>query len=449
MLIKSTCRPRLNPVLDRAEGYDIKLKFSYEQCAQAIIIILLNRLLIYILLLKAAKFSKKHFCQYAVFKLKLRKIRKGEIMKIIAKTNRLNDLVSNCLNAVTPQKTIEVLECFLVKVKDGKMEIQASDGKMRIVGSIDVEADSDLRFLVNARLFSNIVSHLPGEDINIVMNEDETMITVESEKTAYNLELHQGIYPEEEESEDLNAITLNAGVFKDMISATIFAVKKEAFDNVYGGLSIKYNQEDIEMAAIDGYRLAVAKSEIDEVKEDIESQIIVPHRAMTLLSRMLDDEDKEIKIVPRQGSVAFYYENYRLNSGVLSGTYMNYHSIYLSDWFCEIKVDRSRLLEAIERTCLVNLGSDVQRVEIEYDGDETLTVSAEASTAQASDRLQCEGVIKKPFKYLYRPKFVTDVLKVGNNEKATVRISASTATTITYDDENYYFLILPIRSTDE
>ena len=96
-------------------------------------------------------------------------------MKFICQKQNLIKVLNIVSKAVSVRTTIPVLKGIMIKAEDGKLTMSASDLDLSIEDSTEAEVSEPGSVIVMARLFSDIVRKLPGDEVQIETDEDNNV----------------------------------------------------------------------------------------------------------------------------------------------------------------------------------------------------------------------------------------------------------------------------------
>ena len=97
-------------------------------------------------------------------------------MKFICQQQNLIKILNIVSKAVSVRTTMPVLKGILLKAENGRLTMSASDLDLSIEDSTDAEISEPGSVIVMARLFSDIVRKLPGEEVQIETEGDNNVL---------------------------------------------------------------------------------------------------------------------------------------------------------------------------------------------------------------------------------------------------------------------------------
>ena len=145
-------------------------------------------------------------------------------MKFICKKNEINEALNNVSRAVPQKSPIAALNLIKLTLAKTRLELTGYDLELGISTKISVQSDDMGCFLIEARLFSEIVRKMPSEDIEIEVASNYT-VTIKGGRAEYNISSESAdAYPVIPDYNSGDNFTLPQALLKNMIDQTIFAV---------------------------------------------------------------------------------------------------------------------------------------------------------------------------------------------------------------------------------
>ena len=171
--------------------------------------------------------------------------------------------------AVTARTTIPILKGILLKVNhDGTLTMSASDLDLGIEKTFEVENSEEGEIVVQAKLFGDIIRKLPNDIITI--EEADGNIIIKCSNSEFNIvgspsdEFPKLVSSENEGSR----IVFEKETLKDMIRKTSFAASIDESRGVITGILVEIKENCLNMVALDGFRMAVARQQMKNGKEE-------------------------------------------------------------------------------------------------------------------------------------------------------------------------------------
>ena len=184
-------------------------------------------------------------------------------MKATVQQQQLAHGVSTVSRAVTSRSSLAVLSNILIKTDNGRLRLSATNLELGISAWIGAKFEEEGAITVPSRTFVDLVSNLPNEEVTLIVDERTQSLNVKC--GTLNTDI-KGISAEEfppMPSPDLeDAITLNVEKFKEQIQQVAFAASTDDARPNLTGVQMMFEGNKLEMAATDGYRISIAKTEM-------------------------------------------------------------------------------------------------------------------------------------------------------------------------------------------
>ena len=345
--------------------------------------------------------------------------------------------------AVSNRTTNPLLKGFLLNVKNQRLYITASDIDLTIETSIEVQTDSEGAVVVNAKLFEDIIRKLPSSIVKI--EEIAGKLIISCLGSEFNIvTLPSDEFPGTGMANNIDKINLKREVFKNLIKKTSFAASIDEKKGTLTGCLMTLSNGSIEFAALDGFRLATAKAEINY--NGPEKKIIIPARYLNEAAKVLSDNSSDdISIILDDKKLEIFIDETRMVIRLLEGEFIKYKDIIPKEFKTRLVVSCSDLLSSIERASLLAKEgkNNLIKFSIENNNIEITSRSEEGNVKEnvSIDQSGEDIVIG------FNSKYVIDVLKnCGDDEIAFEMNSAVSACLVKpTEGEDYIYMILPVR----
>ena len=275
-------------------------------------------------------------------------------MKFKCSQQTLTKALNTVSKAVSTRTTLPILKGILLEAKaDGTLILTASDLEISIQKKVEAEVQEEGSVVVISKLFGDIIRKLPNEDISIEETEDNNILirTNSSEFTVMSLPVEE--FPKIGEKEDnIKPLIFDREIFKDMVRKTAFAASIDESKGILVGILTEINKEAVNMVSLDGFRLALAKENMNSGEEN---KFIISAKIMNEISKIVsdDDTDSDINIFLGDKKAVFNIGNTEVVLRLMEGEFIKYRDIIPSDGTINVKVGKEILLESIERAALL------------------------------------------------------------------------------------------------
>ncbi len=353
---------------------------------------------------------------------------------------------------VVPQKTtISILTCVLMDLDGDTLNMTGTDLEISITTSLQVSGHENGSAAIPAKILLEIVRELPDVPLHI-QDDSSNKIIIKTEKGEYKIATQpKEDFPKIAVEEGEFSFIMDAGLLSRMVEKTIFAVSIDELRPALTGINIELYPNEIRLVATDGHRLAKVSKVNFPVKKDIQKNLIVPTKTMTLL--MKNPQSSGVKIQIGEDHVVFYLENSVVYSKLINGAFPNYDRVLPKDNDKELRVNRDLLIAALRRVSIfssslthqVRLILSSHEMTIRSEDIEFGAEAKEVIPSQFSDEWLQIG---------YNSNYLMDVLRHVDTEEVVFELkdgnnSAIITPAVTEEGESVLYLLMPIRISEE
>ncbi len=367
-------------------------------------------------------------------------------MKFNCNKSDLLDAIVIVQKAIKTNSTVQLLDGILIQAESGSVKLTGYDLETGIEADIDSDVVEEGSVVVNSRYFGEIIKNLP-EDMTTIESDDRYNVTISSGEADTVLKGNSAeSYPKIPVIETNNKITVSQKMIKDMINSTIFAVSKDGTRQYLTGCNLESDGSVLTMVAIDGFRMALRRADVGSEFPVV--NFIIPGKALQEAAKIFDGgENTEVVIYNSDNHLLFDVGNVRIISRLLGGPFVNYNAIIQKNPKTIVKIDRRKLLDAVNRASLIIMTDDRRgSVQIKTKDSSTLMVSAsaEAGTHKETIPIDLQG---DSVDIDFNAKYMAEALKAIDDDEIRIEFNGSQGPCIIVPVEgnSYLYLILPIR----
>ena len=356
--------------------------------------------------------------------------------------------------AVATKTTYPVLSNVLIDADGDTLKLAATNQEIGITSWIPASVDEPGRVTVDARLLSEFVNTLPPEPVRLSTNAGR--LTLKVKGLGADAEIN-GIDAEEFPllptiEADAFTASVDPQTLREMIGQVEFAAASDDSRPVLAGVLIRLENDQITMAAADGFRLAVREGQLTrEVPERLD--IIVPARALRELARVVGDrtEPLDLTITPNRAQLVVHTGDAQFYSRLIDGTFPDFRQIVPREFATRLDVGRDEFLAAVRRAgFFARDNNDVVRLSAKAGADElslgNLEVSATAAE-RGSSQSDVSAALQGPEgEIAFNSRYLVDVLTVLRNSLVMIGMNGSNQAGVVrpLDSESYTYVIMPM-----
>ncbi len=345
------------------------------------------------------------------------------------------------LERVIPSKTNSSgLNLLSIKFGEGNLTLTGSNLDIDIQASVNAEVQDSGLIILPAQVFGQVVRSLPGESVELSVEDNELNVTSSNYTTKLQLS-------NTEDNAEINFPQSYKGsvegkMFAKALSQVRYAAAVADYQAIFRGVKLELGDAKTRTIATDGFRLAYYN--IDE-PTGLQGDIVIPARSVEELTRVLGEEEVLLELSDSQLSVQTGY--YTLNIKLMEGQFPDYEKVIPSKFLVSITLDSKTFLETVSRVAVMADKTTNNRIDMLVK-DGSIQINAEGSYGRSQEILEVSQEGTEPqIALAYNSKYLEDALKSVEGE---VRFSFSGTTSpsllSTSRDPNYLAMIVPLRT---
>jgi DNA polymerase III subunit beta len=374
-------------------------------------------------------------------------------MKFVCSQSELNQQLSSVSRAVPSRPSRPVLGNILIKVSADSQSVTlvGFDEVLGIESRFDAQVEDSGTLTLPAKLWGDIVSRLPNEDVTLEANEDHTSVTITSSSGHYEVRgLSAEDYPTLPTVEEGDAIALSAEAVLNGLKGSLFATSSDETKQVLTGVHLLSDTDSLEFAATDGHRLAVVQT-VDETgaANPPAMDVTVPAKALRELERMIQGYTSTEPVLLRldETQVLFDLGAQKLTTRLLEGQYPNYRQLLPKQFARQITLDRRVLMASLERIAvLASTKNDIIKISLN-NADQVVSLSVEAQEVGSGREDLPAQISGDDLDIAFNVKYLLDGLKAFNTNEVQMQCNAATSPAILtpLGETKITYLVMPVQ----
>lgn len=373
-------------------------------------------------------------------------------MKASVQQQHLAHGLSIVSKAVSPRSTLPVLSNILIASDDGRLRLSATNLELGITCWIPAIIEDAVAITVPARTFQDLVNTLTGERIELTLDPHTQTLNVRSGSSNTDIKgIDAQEFPPIPVPDLSEGVSLNVNDFKEMIQQVVFAASTDEARPVLQGVLLNIKEDQITMAATDGFRISVRKGLLSNpVRQEV--SVIIPARALTELARIATDGEQMLtmNVPPGRGQVIFHVKDAELVSQLIDGNFPDYRAIIPRSFKTHTVLSTPAFLKACKQAEIIaREGNNVVRLNI-LPGSDTpgvVEVSAQSEETGAS-QIQVDANIEgNPLLIAFNVKFLREVLDVIKTPSVALETNQNNtpATIKPIGSDDFVHVIMPMH----
>lgn len=366
-------------------------------------------------------------------------------LKIVCNKDLLLNYINIVNKAVSNRTTLPILECILLTADDKGFIMTANNLELGIQTTpIDAQILEQGEIAIEARIFNEIIRRSNGDTVTITTDEKNAVNIICGSSDFHIMGQGGEDFPSIPVVEQEKAYVMKQCILKDMIRQTIFSIAQENSKPILTGELFEFKDNAINIVSVDGYRISFRKNELMDCFEN--ANVIVPGKTLAELSKILSQEEEDtISVFVTEKHILFHIGSAIIVSRLISGDFIRYEQSFPEDRKTEIVIDKSELIQTLERASLVSRDSKKTPVRFQIQS-KSLIVTAKSDMGTALEEIPCE-VEGDDLTIAFNPRYFIEALRAIDDTSVKIHFIASLSpcTLLPVEGDSYKYLILPLR----
>lgn len=366
-------------------------------------------------------------------------------MKLTCSKELLLQYINIVNKAVSNRTTLPILECILLTADEKGFVMTGNDLEIGIkTAPIEAEITEKGEVAIEARIFNEIVRRLNGETVTIATDE-KNAVTILCGSSEFHIMGQSGDeFPALPEVEQEKIYSMEQAKLRDMIRQTIFSIAQDGSKPVLTGELFELKNTSVNVVSVDGYRISFRKNEL--LMGSGETDVIVPGKTLSELNKILSQEAEDtLSIYLTEKHILFDLGTAVMVSRLIEGDFIRYAQSFSQDYKTKVIIDKSELIQALERASLVSRDNRKTpvRLMLRTNGLD-ITARSEMGTAHETVAAEVEG---DDLTIAFNPRYLIEALRSIEDEsvKMIFMASLSPCTILPVEGDAFKYLILPLR----
>ncbi len=375
-------------------------------------------------------------------------------MKISCTQENLNQGLMVVSHIAYKNTNLPILSNILIKADNKLLTLSATNLEIGITIQIRSKIEKEGEYSVDAKLFSDYVSYLPKNRIDLELEDDNLKIICEKQKTKIKGQSSVE-FPLIPKIEKNNPYIVSAKEFKQAISEVVFAVSTSESRPEISGVFMGLYPDNIILTATDSYRLTEKKIKLNDNKNNNERKIIIPVKTLNEISRILGifkenislADVENIEIYVSENQIMFSYNGIDLVSRLIEGQYPDYTQIIPASYKTLAKLNIKDLIKVVKTSSLfTKSGINDVKIELNSTNKEITITSSSSQTGENISTIESE-ITGEDNNMVLNYRYLLDGLQNISSNNVVLEINNSNSPCVIKPDEgnNYIYIIMPIK----
>ncbi|MBQ0099240.1 MAG: DNA polymerase III subunit beta, partial [Firmicutes bacterium] len=344
--------------------------------------------------------------------------------------------------ALSIKSTNPILEGIKIKAEGDFLTLTATDTELTIIKKIKADVLMEGETVVVGKYFVEFSKKLEKEQVELSNLSGEKLEIKYSDSVSELQIFSSENFPKTEINENGNYFALTQNEFKKMVEKTVFSCSIDDSRPILKGCLFEIKDSLLTVVALDGFRMSVVKKNI-ETNGDF--SIVIPARTLQEITRLLEKDDEQLKVILNNNTLMVEVENSILISRLIEGEFVKYNHILPSSFENIVTVNKNQLLSSIERASIVAKNDRYNIIKFDVK-EETMSISAKSEIGNVNENVNI-NLTGKDITIAFNGKYIMEFLKIVDSEFVSLNFNSPIDPCILQPmgDEEFLYLVLPVR----
>ena len=373
-------------------------------------------------------------------------------MKLTCLQDNLAKGLSIVGKAVSTRSTLPVLGNVLLATDDGRLKLAATNLELGITCWIGARIEEEGAITVPARTLQDMVNVFSVEQVNMELNVRTNTLHLTCGRSEANIKgIDANEFPLIPQAEP-DGIRLPAEVLRDMVAKTAFAAAADESRPILTGVLVEFYEDQVTMAAADGFRLSVTYASLERPVEKNFS-LIVPANSLKELHRISADVDEPVSLTmpDGRGQAIFNLDSVELVTQLIDGTFPDYAQIIPGSHATRTVINTAEMRAACKAAAIIaREAAHTTRVRVMP--EDSLTPGHMVITATSAETGDNETEIDAlvdgdPIEIAFNVKYLAEVLNVVDTPQVALETAseASPGVIKPVGKDDFVHVIMPMH----
>ena len=373
-------------------------------------------------------------------------------MKLSCLQENLSRGLSIAGRAVAVRSTLPITQNILLAAEQSRLKLAATNLEIATTCWIGSKVEQDGTITIPARLLIDFVNSLPNDLIEITLPPNSHTIELKSGRFQAHINgIDAEDFPPIPQISDGMTTSIEAAALKEAITQVAFGAATEESRPVLTGISTEFDGTELNLAAADGFRLAVHKMTLASPVNE-KTTVIIPARTLNELNRLLGEQEEPVEIVINQQKtqVLFRLKEAEIVSQLIQGSFPNYSQVIPQSYTTRAVVDVNDFLRVTKMSSIfARDASGIVRLVIAPGAELApgkITVSAQAEEI-GSNVSEIDALVDgEEAKIAFNVKYLSDVLSILRQSQVALEVTTPSSPGVIrpMGVDNYVHVIMPM-----
>jgi DNA polymerase III subunit beta len=362
-------------------------------------------------------------------------------MNIVCQQDELARFLQITARALATKSTLPILTGILLETKTDSLRCVATDLEIAIEAKVpNIQIITAGSVVLPGKTFVEIIRHLPAVPVAIEYDENAKMVNIKSQHSTYQLPtLPIEEFPNFPEVKNEQVFEVNGEQAKEAIKQTVYATLAEDPRPFLSSILWEFEVNKLRLVATDVNRLAIKDLAI---KSEVQKNALVPVRALKELANIFGTLlDESLKIQFDEKLIFVKGAGITFSSRLVEAQFPRYEQVIPKDFNGSAKVNRSKFIEALERTALVSFS-----VKLSLKDQQMVITAKEPDKGRSYEEIEIEAD-GPDIDIGFNARFILEFLKTVDSESVLIKYIQDQKPVLLLGEgqEDYRYIVMPLK----
>ena len=273
-------------------------------------------------------------------------------MNLTISSTHLLKALMDVSKAIPSKSPLPILENFLFVLKEGQLEITASDSELTLRTSLPVDiCEEDGSAAVPARHMTDLLKELPDQPLRIKTVSDSSFECSWASGNSVLPYFPAEDYPEiKTTGEDALKVVFPAISLVEGIQSTVYATADDEIRPAMNGIFFDMEPGSTTLVASDSHKLICYTTK--DVTASEKASFILHKKPANVLRSIIDKEDENVEISFDSSTAQFSFGSTTMVCRLVVGKYPKYRDVIPTQNANVLQIDRQLLLNTVKRVAV-------------------------------------------------------------------------------------------------
>ncbi len=370
-------------------------------------------------------------------------------MQFQIKRDKLLKSLSIAHNIIERKNTIPILANVLLEVKNGVLNIVATDLDLIFKDQIsELKIEQEGSTTTSATVLYDLLRKLPSNlDITFDL-QSENKLKISAKNSKFNLLcLPVDNFPNFSENFETKPFNLDGKKFLSLLNKTKISMSNDDTRHYLNGIFIHVTASNkktyLTAVATDTHRLSSSSIPTENIENF--KPFILPKKTVFQLSSLLQETNENISLYVGETKIQFKIGNSIIISKIIDGKFPDYEKVVPKGNSKILEVNVKDFINSIERVITVSIDRK-EGVKVTVDKDNIQLFVNSSSSGEGKENLPA-SYNSESLTISFNAKYLLDIASEIEDEKLIMNLNDATSPVLIQDisDKQSYYVIMPMK----